>query len=234
MKEPYLTADKQHITYVSEEIERVLGMSLPAAVVVQLPRIGGGMFMQASTDILLYFPTSGQVIVFDETLCDPRRKQQGTDINYYGTFDCYPKYREPTASGRVLGLAFDHNIDPNHRPRKIKNVPRYNYSVELMPFLVLHGAPCPNQCKASFIIDFEGQLEISIDYDDDNRDKEVLELLYGPDDGEKKHIASWRPDRDKEKQLLTWTSTEGTTWAKTLPHIRGYHEEDDYEGDEEN
>lgn len=203
-------------------------MDLPVAVVISLPKIGSfsPLSHRSFTDILLYFPMPGQVMVFDYTIGDLRRVNKGADIKYYGTFDVDPKTSKLNVPGRIAGIAIDHGIDIEHTPRKTK-IKRYNYTVELSPFLTLHGAPCPNIVDAYFVINamYSSKLIIKIDYNDNNRELEKITLFFG---GlfEKKTIAVWQPNRSNydDIEIYTWDSSSGYS-VRELPMIRGYFEE---------
>jgi hypothetical protein len=215
-------------------------MAVPAAVVVKLPRVGrtSALSYEASTDLLLYFPMPDQVRIFEYTMCDPRRSNQGCDIRYYGTYD---------SSSRPI----------EQEPRRA-TCTRYNYSVELMPFLTLHGAKCPDKTTTSIRIEcgFASgtELELLLTYDNDARDKESVELLWHPGyNYPAKHIATWYADRSQDNSVLTWGTIDqdipeeatrldsffriipnankktfgGVSWSKRLPFIRGYMTEDE-------
>lgn len=212
LNQPWYDKEKNEIHYVSGEVARVLSMTVPVAVVLQLPRHSNPPFGQASTDLLLYFPTSSQVSVFEETVNDPRRTQKGCDIRYYGTFDAFPTDGKP----------------------RVKLVTKYRYVLDFMPFLVLHGAPCPSKSKAIFKIECGdvgvSGIEVVVNYDNENREKESIELVWydggNESTAERKHIATWYPSRSKDRSILTWATkpNEGAPWAEQLAWIKGYME----------
>lgn len=237
LNEPHWTGPSNSIfEYGTSEISRVLSMGLPAAVVVKLPRMGRQVFLESSTDLLLYFPMPNQVRIFEYTIGDTRRHNQGCDIRYYGTYDASPE---------------------DGKPRKA-TCARYNYVVELMPFLTLHSAKCPDKTETSIIIEHGysngTQLEMFIAYDNDNREKESIELRWHSGyNYPVKRVATWFPDMSPDNSILTWATTDqdidekdtrldsffksigvknqkaigGTPWAKRLPFIRGYMSEDE-------
>jgi len=175
---------------------------------------------QAFTDLLLYFFRSGQAFVFDYTLNDVRRKYQGCDIRFYGYYDAFPEDGKPRP--------FD--------------VSEFRYAVELSPFLILHHAPCPDKTLASFMIDCNATagvsgFELLINYDNDNRENESLELLWfdGGNDGnaEFKSIGKWRSDRDRELGILTWRSHQGLPAPFKLPSIRGFFSDEEEQAERE-
>jgi hypothetical protein len=223
-------------TQTSHELRRPLDMDIPAAVVINLPRTGP-QFMQASTDILLYFPKRGQTIIYDSTYNDRRRNIKGLDIRSYGTFDSYLEEGKPREA----------------------HIKRYQYSVEFMPYLKLHGGDCPDKCLCAFHIycDCSTYVELLINYDNDIRENETITLNWVENSSTKDvvKVATWYPERavTKDDHILTWNTTKPTLVnaqeprveavlhametmplkpymyppAKNVPHIRGYHREDD-------
>lgn len=217
-KREFEQALPKKLVYRSHEIQRVMAMGIPAAVIVKLPRMASpGVYpLQASTDILLYFIRSGEVSVFDLTVNDVRRTNKGCDIKFYGTYDAFPE---------------------EDKPRKF-TFNRFDYSVELSPFLIIHSSPAPDESRGSFMINCEAHagvtgVEVIVDYFNDKRESEAVELhfYHGGNEStlEFQQIARWVPNRDKEKRLLTWSSESGSPFLSQLYHVRGYHEEPENE-----
>jgi hypothetical protein len=169
--------------FESEEVQRVLAMGLPAAVVVKLPRFGslscGGM--ETTTDILLYFPEAGRVVVYEQTANEPLRKV-GNDIKFFGKFQ--------------------DNFDVEPFPE----LKRYDYTVELAAFG--NRPPTHKVCRVSYLIHFEPMcgvawVRLDCDHDDDYRDNEKfsVSVAFGGNEGtvETKPVATWLPEPDEEE-----------------------------------
>lgn len=215
LEKPYWSARDSKFVYWSREIQRVLGMDLPAAMVIRLPSIASPF--EPYTHILVYFPQSGKAMVFDCTINDVKRKYAGCDIKFYGLFDAWQ--RKHVATG----------VD-------LSQVKIYNYAVELCPFLTLHSSPCPDKTLASFMIDCEASagvtgIEVLTEYDNNNRESESVELrwFHGGNECtlEFQPIAKWLPERDLKNKVLTWKSDKGlASFFDRLPHINNYHSKD--------
>jgi hypothetical protein len=198
------------ITYNSLEVQRVLSMCLPIAVVVKLPRMMETVETgQVFTDLLLYFPADGQVIIFDYTIA------KLCEIKFYATKDAFP--------------------NSNGTQRKVV-INDYKYAVELTPFAILHSSQCPNVAIGSFMIHCNATagvsgIEIRCHYNDRERDKEFVELFWFDGGNEStlefKKIAEWKPIR--ENKTLLWESKQGSPFISELYHIDEYFAEDDKE-----
>lgn len=203
-KEPIVTKSPDMITYVSDEVESVLARDIPVAVVIQLPRhLQSDPFSRAFTDLLLYFPCSGRVMVFEYTL------SHRCDIKYCADIAVIP-----------------------HEDIVVEN---YKYAAEISPFLILHGAPCPDQTWAHFKLPcgLGATVDISIRYDDRQRENESLEIVWKEHSSvgfttlTTRSLGIWTPVRTES--MLIWKCNRGLPFLSKLYGIKGYFSEDDDE-----
>ena len=198
---------KEGPAFSSNEVQRVLSMGIPVAVVVKLPSVGG-TFQPNKTDLLLYFPSMYSVSIYEYT-----RNQGRAEFKFIG-----------------------------HCGDDVELPDTYQYTIELTPFLIAHGdSRNDGNTIFSFFIDCASvgykALELRLLYKDKDRNDEWLELYWWPDDSRSSKgelIARWTPrdhiDKDSHyNSYLVWKTTEGKKLKKDeeVPHIRGYHQEDD-------
>ena len=190
--------------YYSDEIYRVLYMGIPAACVINLPRMGMSPELGSGsyTDIILYFPYFNKVLVYEYTVDMLKHQVIIKEIAKVGTGDEYYK----------------------------KGVKVYNYALGLTPFLTLHSGGVPdNEFEGKFTINCASVgvagVEIRALYQREDRNSEWIDLTYfegasSPDD--LTPIAKWTQSR--KAHALLWKTKIGRGFKKNekLFHIHKY------------
>lgn len=207
------SSTKMGPAYTTDEIRRVLSMDIPAAVVVNLPSLGGA-FLPSKTNLLLYFPELYSVMIYEYNCLRGR-------IEY-----------------KYLGRYGD-------EPDKPKELPdRYQYTVECIPFLTANSdGRNKGNTIFSYFIHCAGvgsrSVEIRLLYTDTDRNREWIKLYWHDDTlhrSEGELIAKWnqklhRDNENESNSYLIWKTRRGKRLKEeeSVPHIRGYHSEEDNE-----
>jgi hypothetical protein len=188
----------------SLEIVKVLSMDIPVALVVELPRRGRTFETPIPdfADIILCFPCHSCVHAYLYSVKDG--KYHFKDLGKYGNGEEHSKVKD-------------------------KMIKEYKYVVSLRPFLH-HIENKTGIVKFRFQISDIGfdVIEITIFFDDDNRENEWVNIDYCEGSNEsdywsgegRKHIA--KLVRKNTKNGYVWESVEEKPEIDELPFVRGY------------
>lgn len=195
------------IVFDSNEICRVLAMDLPAALVIKMPRVHKTNLYNSHTDLLIYFPQSGTIDVYEYI------EDKKCAMNNFGTYQSAIK------------------------TKKTKTIQKYMYAVELASFAnrPRELKKCTVRYIIGFEA-WSGVAQLIIDchhVDDDRKQEKMgLKVKFGNNEynmEKEETIGTWYPHRTDE--ALIWKGKKDTEIqsVKSIPLIHNYHQEDDEE-----